>query len=344
MDTNGTYPRDRLVRSTPFDATEFAHTFHHEIARVNEGVRIHYVVGGDGPPLVLLHGFPQHWREWRLVMPLLVQAGYTVVAPDLRGFGDSDKPLDGYDALNVAEDLHQLVRQLGFGRIGLVGHDVGASVGYTWAAAQPDDVHALVLMEAFPAGLEPHAPGKQQTWHLGFMATPDLPETLLAGREQAFLAALFRRSLYDPTTLSDAEIDAYARPLGALGGVRGAAAHVRAIPRSAAQNRKLAQRKLAVPVLTIGAQRTFGSSLQQAARQFAEDVAGVVAEQSGHWIPEERPSGWSSTSWRSSARTRARRQPEHVHFTIPRPGHRRWYRRPVPDPRTEASRRQRRRL
>jgi pimeloyl-ACP methyl ester carboxylesterase len=147
----------------------FWNVFRDETVVVNNGVRIHYVIGGSGPALLLLHGFPEHWREWRLVMPALVEAGYTVIAPDLRGFGDSDKPLDGYDALNVAEDVYQLVSRLGYERLGVVGHDVGASIAYAFAAAHQDRVRALVLMEAFPAGLE-LASGQQQTWHLSSWA------------------------------------------------------------------------------------------------------------------------------------------------------------------------------
>jgi pimeloyl-ACP methyl ester carboxylesterase len=281
MHASGTYTNDK-------DAAAFARLFRHDVATVNNGVRIHYVTGGDGPALVLLHGFPEHWREWRLIMPALAESGYAVVAPDLRGFGDSDKPFDGYDALNVATDIHQLVRHLGHERIGVVGHDVGASIAYTLAAAYPDEVRGLVLMEAFPAGLE--VASGRQTWHLGFMGTPDLPETLLAGRESAFIAYLLRRSPLDPTLFSDDEVDAYVRPFAGLGGVRGAAAHIRALPTSAAQNCKLAENKLPMPVLTIGAQNTFGGSIEEAATHFAENVTGVVAQQCGHWIPEERPS------------------------------------------------------
>jgi pimeloyl-ACP methyl ester carboxylesterase len=171
MQANGTFVSDDIARRQIFDEVAFARRFRHQVATVNNGVRIHYVAGGAGPPLVLLHGFPECWREWRYVMPTLAEFGYTVVAPDLRGFGDSDKPFDGYDALNVATDIHQLVCQLGHERISVVGHDVGASVAYTLAAAHPDEVRGLVLMEAFPAGLE--VASGRQTWHLGFMAAPD---------------------------------------------------------------------------------------------------------------------------------------------------------------------------
>lgn len=99
--------QDRTARAT-WDEAAFRRTFGHEVATVNTGVRIHYVIGGEGPPLVLLHGFPQNWREWRHVMPPLAEAGHTVIAPDLRGFGDSDKPRLRPDG--VSRRRHQQLR------------------------------------------------------------------------------------------------------------------------------------------------------------------------------------------------------------------------------------------
>jgi len=218
----------------------FNRSFCHGVATAGN-VRIHYVIGGTGPLVALLHGFPQHRREWRLVMPALADAGYTVVVPDLRGFGYSDKPLDGFDVGTVAEDIRQIIGKLGRvkEKVRIVGHDVGSAVAYAWAAAHPEQVEQLVLMEGLPEGLEPSGAGTpmlqgQPPWHLAFGMTPDVPERLLADRERIFVEFLLRRGCYDPTTFSDEEIDAYARPLAALGGVRGALAHIRAIPSSAA--------------------------------------------------------------------------------------------------------------
>ena len=284
------YAQDQAARSAAFDAETFERTFHHEVASVEGGVRIHYVRGGQGQPLVLLHGFPQHWREWRLVMPALATAGYEVIAPDLRGFGESDKPLTGFDVATVANDLRQVVHHLTGEPVDLVGHDVGASVAYAWAAAHPDEVRRLALMDAFPAGLElPMPQPARPPWHLLFLAIPDLPETLLADRERPFLEFLFRNGAHDQTSFSDAEIDAYVRPFARSGGTRGGIAHIRAIPLSAEYNRELSQRKLGMPVLAIGSASTFGESMAHAARQFAEDVTSLVADRCGHWIPEERP-------------------------------------------------------
>ncbi len=294
------YNQDRATRSQAWDAKVFGRTFHHEIAKVKGGVRIHYVIGGQGPVLILLHGFPQHWREWRWVMPSIADAGYTVIAPDLRGFGESDKPPDGFDVRTVSEDIRELIRQLGQGRVDLAGHDVGASVAYAWAATHPDEVRRLALIEALPAGLEPPSASVpmlqgKATWHLAFGSTPDVPEALLANRERVLVEYLFRHA-YDQTTFTDADIDAYVRPvrpLASLGGIRGAFAHIRAMPKSAEHNRSVSERKLAMPLLAIGSAMSFGKHMEEGARQFADNVTGVVVERSGHWIPEERPA-WLS--------------------------------------------------
>ena len=120
-------------------------TFSHHMAAVN-GIQLHYVIGGHGDPVVLLHGWPETWYEWHHVMPALAK-NYTVIVPDLRGLGDSSKPLTGYDGKTVAEDIHQLVTQLGFKRIFLVGRDVGSQPAYSYAAAHPTEVRKLVIME-----------------------------------------------------------------------------------------------------------------------------------------------------------------------------------------------------
>lgn len=133
------------------DTTQFDSTFTHHTAVVND-IRLHYVLGGQGDPVVLLHGWPETWYAWRKVMPALAQQ-YTVIAPDMRGLGDSDKPATGYDKSTVADDIYQLVRQLGFQRIFLVGHDMGGPVAYAYAAAHPQDVRRFVFVESLLPGI-----------------------------------------------------------------------------------------------------------------------------------------------------------------------------------------------
>jgi pimeloyl-ACP methyl ester carboxylesterase len=127
-DDAAVYDLDRTARTKAWDEAAFQRTFRHDVSIVENRVRIHYVAGGHGPAVVLLHGFPQHWREWRLIMPALAESGYRVIAPDLRGFGFSDKPLEGFDVVTVSEDIRQLVAQNGITEVNVVGHDVGAAV------------------------------------------------------------------------------------------------------------------------------------------------------------------------------------------------------------------------
>jgi pimeloyl-ACP methyl ester carboxylesterase len=129
--------------------------FRHANARVN-GINLHYVTGGQGEPVVLLHGFPQTWYEWHRIMPQLGER-YTVIAPDLRGGGLSDKPVpaSGYDKKLLAEDIHQLVQQLGHSRVRLVGHDIGLMVAYAYASLYPGEVDQLVVLDAPLPGIEP---------------------------------------------------------------------------------------------------------------------------------------------------------------------------------------------
>src|ERR687892_611586 len=141
-------------------------TFSHHTASVN-GIQMHYVIGGQGDPVVLLHGWPQTWYEWRHIMPALAK-NYTVIAPDLRGFGDSSKPVTGYDGNTTAEDIYQLTSQLGFNQIFLVAHDVGAQTAYSYAAAHPNNVSKLVLMEYLLPGFPPPEFGENGPWWFAF--------------------------------------------------------------------------------------------------------------------------------------------------------------------------------
>jgi len=162
-------------------------TFSHHTASVN-GIQLHYVIGGHGDPVVLLHGWPETWYAWHKVMPALAK-NYTVIAPDLRGLGDSSKPLTGYDGKTVAEDIHQLVGKLGFKTIFLVGHDIGSFVVYPYTAAHSTEVKRLVVMEIPPPGFfpSPSMNGGPLLWWVIFHQTPDVPEALVQGKEMIYL-------------------------------------------------------------------------------------------------------------------------------------------------------------
>lgn len=276
--------------STTFDAM-----FTHYTADVN-GVRLHYVRGGEGEPVLLLHGWLQTWYEWRHVMPTLAQH-YTVIAPDMRGFGDSAKPLTGYDSRTLAEDIYGLVRHLGFQRIFLVAHDMGAAPAYAYAAEHREDVRRLAIFEEMLPGFGWEELAKYSaetsreggTWHFAFNMVPDLPEALIAGRERIFLSYFYRKYCYNPKAIGETDINEFVRCYSAPGGWRGGLGCYRAIFESAEQNRQYAKTKLKMPVLVLGGDHSFGSQMQTMMQAVAEDVRGIVVERCGHFIANERP-------------------------------------------------------
>ena len=269
-------------------------TFSHHTAAVN-GIQLHYVMGGEGDPVVLLHGYPQSWYEWRHIMPALAK-NYTVIAPDLRGFGDSSRPLTGYDGNTTAEDIYQLVSQLGFSNIFLVAHDVGAQTAYSYAAAHPSNVSKLVLMEfPFPGFLPPEV-GGNGPWWWGFYQTPDVPELLIEGKEREYLSWFIKGLAYNPSAITEEDIDVFASYAMAPGGLRSQFEHFRAHDMNAEQNKESAKNKITMPVLVLGGDiypalgGDFpGNFALTSTQALAENVTGITVPLSGHWIPEEQP-------------------------------------------------------
>ena len=262
-------------------------------ARVGD-ISINYVRGGRGDPLVLLHGYPQTWYMWRKVLPELARH-YTVIAPDLRGAGDSDAPAQGYDKKTLADDVHGLLAQLDLGgEINLVGHDIGTMVAYAYAAEHPDEVSKLVLTEApipdqslyqIPS-LTPEGPG---FWNFGFFNLPNgLPEEIVDGREDLWVDR-FTDSMEVQDGIDADDIHEYARHLRDSAHLRASFEYFRALPQDVADNSEYNKTKLAMPVLALGARASLGDAVQNQVRQYATTVSGDIIEDSGHWIFEEQP-------------------------------------------------------
>jgi pimeloyl-ACP methyl ester carboxylesterase len=270
-------------------------TFSHNTASVN-GIQLHYVIGGQGDPVVLLHGWPETWYEWHKVMPALAK-NYTVIAPDLRGLGDSSKPLTGYDGKTLAEDIHQLVTQLGFKSIFLVGHDIGSNVVYPYAAEHPTEVRRLVVIDVPPNGFfpEPQVNGGPPLWWILFHQTPDVPEALTQGKEMEYLSWHYQNLAYNRAAITQEAINEYVSKYSAPGGMRAGFEHYRAMPQDAIQNQNYSKTNLTMPVLALGAGYipTFGGNpntlVEYGMKQLAQNVTAITVPNSGHYIPEEQP-------------------------------------------------------
>jgi pimeloyl-ACP methyl ester carboxylesterase len=257
------------------------------------GIRIYYRMAGSGEPVVLLHGFPETSNAWRKIMPALAEH-YTVLAPDLRGFGASDRPDTDYDKRTVAEDVHQLVHQLGLGPINLVSHDVGMMVGYAYASAFPPEVKRLVLMEAALPGLGLEklydADKYPRMYHLPLFEAPNgLAEALITGREKMFVCHFMRQQAYNAAALEDDVLDGYADRLAAPGALHAGIAYFRAHKIDAEHNRVNAKTKLPMPVLTVGGTASFGADLEGEIRPLVKRMRAVMIKDCGHYLAEEQP-------------------------------------------------------
>jgi microsomal epoxide hydrolase len=274
------------------------HPQHHTHHFTNvDGVRLHHVAAGpaDGPALVLLAGYPESWYAWRKVMPLLAER-YRVLALDLPGQGDSDRPLDGYDTGSLAGTLHAWLGRLGIGRCLMAAHDVGAWVAFTYALSFGAGVDKLALLDAGIPGITlpdalPLASDKAwRTWHFAFHMIPDLPEALIAGKERDYLAWFLRRKTANPFAFADADIDEYLRILTQPGALRAGLATYRAVQTSARQNRELGgEARLRMPLLALSADQGSIPDMAAPLRPWAEDVQGVCIADCGHFLPEEQP-------------------------------------------------------
>jgi pimeloyl-ACP methyl ester carboxylesterase len=255
-------------------------------------LRLHAVIGGKGPPLLLVHGWPENWYAWRLLMPALAR-GFEVIAVDQRGIGLSDKPQDGYDTGTLADDLVALMDALGHERFAVVGHDTGLAIAYALAADHPDRVDRVVLAEipgppiatASPPLFIP-APLNNRLWHIPFNRVEKLPEQLVEGREDIFFGYEFA---VQGGKLPDDVIKYYVRLVSEPDALRGSFGWYRAFDATLAQNEERKTRRLTMPVLAIGGERSYGEHVGEAMKPLADDVQSVVIPGTGHWVAEEAP-------------------------------------------------------
>jgi len=268
-------------------------TRQHHTAQLN-GTKLHYVTAGEGPAVMLLHGWPQTWYEWRHVIDLLA-GDYQVVAPDFRGFGYSGKPANGYDAATMAADLAALSSHLGLKDVTVIGHDWGAVFGYVYAAKSPDQVRALGIVEMALPGVgvmeQAIAPAPQGNylWHMGFQSVPDLPELLIAGKERPYLRWFFEHFAYDPSAITDADLDEYVSAITQVGALRAGLAVYQDFFTSADQVSELAKTPLEIPVRAYGGEACLGGLTLASVQAVAPGATGGVIERCGHWAGEERP-------------------------------------------------------
>ncbi|MBR0838836.1 alpha/beta hydrolase [Bradyrhizobium liaoningense] len=263
--------------------------FHHKLLRVGD-VKIHAVVGGEGPPLVLLHGWPQTWWEWRRIMPVLAEH-HTVVALDLRGAGHSDCPQSGYDKASLAEDVHGAMVALGFSRYAVCGHDIGAMVALALAFTHREAVTRVAILDAPMPGWSQWEANfaDPMVWHFAFHMKRDLPERLIYGREFDYVSTFFADRTFNHGALPVEEAEIYARAMAQPGNTRGGLEWYRAFPVDHANALDWKRSPLTIPVLALGGDHRWGPKIVGMLEEFARNVSGGSIPECGHWMAEERP-------------------------------------------------------
>jgi pimeloyl-ACP methyl ester carboxylesterase len=269
-------------------ATASAQAPQSKFAEVN-GVRLHYLVAGKGDPVVLLHGYAETSHMW---LPLIAKLAdkHTVIAPDLRGFGQSSAPADGYTKAAMAQDIHALVKNLKYDRIRLVGHDIGLMVAYAYAAQYPAEVDRIVLMEAFLPGV-----GEwnnvfllRDLWHFHFFG--QTPLALVTGRERIYLDHFWNDFAADPAkSVPEADRQFYAKAYAQPGHMKAGMEVFRAFPKDAEDFAGFARTKLPMPMLVLSGEKAGGPFLIEQGKMVASNVEGVLVKGRGHWLMEEAP-------------------------------------------------------
>jgi pimeloyl-ACP methyl ester carboxylesterase len=253
-----------------------------------DGATIYVRVGGKGPAVVLLHGFADTGDMWAPMAAELAR-NHRVVVPDLRGMGLSSHPADGYDKKTEAADIRSVLTQLGIDHATIVGHDIGATVAYAYAARYRDKTDKLVVMDAPVPGIPPwdDIVRMPELWHFSF-GGPDA-ERLVAGRERIYLDRFWNEFAGDPSKIDEATREHYAALYAKPGAMHSALAQFLSIPKDVEDNKAALATKLTMPVLALGAEKAFGKNVGIIMRNAADNVTEVLIPNSGHWLMDEEP-------------------------------------------------------
>ena len=276
------------VLSMAFSLPASAQAPQSKFADVN-GVKLHYLVAGSGDPIILVHGYAETSHMW---LPLIkeLQKNHLVIAPDLRGFGDSSMPESNYTKAVMAQDIHALATSLNLGHVRIVGHDIGLMVAYAYAAQYPGEVDRVALMDAFLPGV-----GDWQSvwllrdlWHFHFYGKT--PLALVDGRERIYFEHFWNDFAADPShSIPEADRVYYAQVYAKPGRMRAGFEVFHAFPQDAVDFAQFAKTPLTMPMLVLTGEKASGQTLITQAKLVDTNVEGVIIKNSGHWLMEEAP-------------------------------------------------------
>ncbi len=268
--------------------------FKHGKAQVN-GIQIHYRIAGQGQPLLLIHGWPQHSLMWHTIAPILAE-NFTVITPDLRGSGGSSIPTGGYDKKTMAADMYELIKQLGYDRIFLAGYDLGSGVAYSLAAIYPELVEKIAVMEFGLPGFgyeslltatpDWHA---GSNWHLSFFTVPQVAEFAFTGKERELLAWFFWHLSHNESAVSNEHFEEYVKQITKPGALRAGIEYYAAVWVDKVNNEVLAKNKLKIPLLAVGGESSSSQYVAILFQPVAENITPCIIPEAGHWLGDENP-------------------------------------------------------
>ncbi len=277
-----------LVSLSIFAAPALAGTIESRFAEVN-GVRLHYLIAGKGDPIVLLHGYAESSHMWLPLIPKLA-VNHTVIAPDLRGFGQSATPPDGYTKAVMAQDIHALTQKLGYKHVAVVGHDIGLMVAYAYAAQYPAETDRVVLMDAFLPGVGDWTKVwlLRDLWHFHFYGPT--PLALVKGRERIYFEHFWNDFAADPKhSVPEKDRVFYAKEYAQPDHMRAGFEVFRAFEQDAKDFAGFAKTPLTMPMLVLSGEKAGGQFLIDQGKMVDSNVEGVIVTGSGHWLMEEAP-------------------------------------------------------
>jgi len=279
-----------LAMHSPAHAASSKDSIQNHSASVN-GVSLHYLQAGQGKdtPVVLLHGYAETSHMWLPLIPQLAERRI-VIAPDLRGAGASSKPDAGYDKKTLAQDIHALVKSLGYSKVKIVGHDIGLMVAYAYAAQYPDEVESIVLMDAFLPGVGDWTKVwlLRDLWHFHFYG--ETPLKLVQGRERIYFEHFWNDFAADRThSIPEKDRQFYAAEYARPGGMRAGFEYFKNFEQDAKDFTGFAQTKLTMPMLVLAGEKASGQFLIDQGKLVDTNVEGIIVKGSGHWLMEEAP-------------------------------------------------------
>jgi epoxide hydrolase 4 len=283
-----------IQRENKIQKLTTAETWQHQYI-VTNGIRMHYVTQGEGPLIVLLHGFPEFWYSWRYQIQFLAEHGYTVVAPDLRGYNETEKPRKGYDIPTLLHDIKGLIKGLGRQKATIVGHDWGGALAWTFAMNYPEMTERLIVMNApHPAAMMREMRTLKQlrkSWYIFVFQVPWLPEYMLGRNDANEIGRMLQGAALQKSAFPREVTARYQKAMSKPGAIKAALSYYRQLFWHLPFSSKNYNVQIEAPTLLIWGEHDIALAIELTTglEQWVRDIQIKRIPDSGHWVQQEQP-------------------------------------------------------